>query len=58
MKKKDIYLACIYLSPLREKNEIFRKFKRISQDIMTFQRTGDVLLLGDLNARTNNSPVH
>ena len=54
-ENKDIFLACIYLSPLKGKNEIFKKFQELSKDIMLFQQKGDVLLIGDLNARTNNS---
>ena len=36
---KDVYLAYIYFSPLKRKNDIFKKFQELSKDIMTFQRT-------------------
>ena len=52
---EDIYLASLYLNPVKGKNENFRRFLQLSNEIMSFQKKGNVILVGDLNARTNNT---
>ena len=51
----DIYLGSLYISPHKGKQTESVKIKTLGEDIISFQRKGgEILLLGDTNARTSN----
>ena len=52
--ERDIYLATIYISPLGKKEDIAKTFEKLTEQIEFFQAKGNVILQGDLNARTKN----
>ena len=53
---KDIFVGAIYLPPPNKwnKSKINDRVKIVMDEIEKFSRKGEVLLSGDLNARTNN----
>ena len=55
----DIYICAIYIPPQYStfwNNHAFDPFEMLEQDILQFQNKGEVLLLGDFNARTGDKP--
>ena len=52
--ERDIYLATIYISPVGKKEDIAKTFKKLTEQIEFFQAKVNVILQGDLNARTKN----
>ena len=50
---RDVYIGTCYLNPSHAKNTD-RKIARLAEDVVSLQERGDVMLLGDLNARTGN----
>ena len=52
--KRDIYLATIYISPKGNKENISKTFEKLGEEIETMRSKGEVMLQGDLNARTSN----
>ena len=53
-RKRDIYLATVYISPKGNKETISKIFEKLGQEIETFRGKGEVIVQGDLNARTSN----
>ena len=51
---RDIYLATIYISPSGNKEDVSKTFEKLGEEIGLFQRKGNIILQGDLNAHTNN----
>lgn len=50
---KDIYLATVYLPPLQCQTKTGEDvLSTLEQNILKYQEKGDIILLGDLNART------
>ena len=49
---RDIYLGTLYLSPTGTKEHISKQFSDLASDIAKFQQKGEVIIQGDLNART------
>ena len=51
----DLFVACAYLSPINTKNKASKySMSRLRADIEMYSSKGSVLVLGDLNARTNS----
>ena len=53
-EERDIYLATIYISPNGNKENIVNVFEKLRGEIEVFRSKGNIILQGDLNARTNN----
>ena len=49
---EDIFIATCYLSPAREKGNSDSKISKLSEEVMSFQQKGHVIINGDLNAWT------
>ena len=49
---KDIFLGSVYFSPTGTKEHISKQFRKFSEEIAKFQQKGEVIIQGDLNART------
>ena len=49
---KDIFLGTVYFSPTGTKEHISKQFREFSEEIAKFQQKGEVIIQGDLNART------
>ena len=50
-RKRDIYIATCYLNPSQAKGTD-RKISNLTEDIISLQKKGDVMIQGDLNAKT------
>ena len=48
---RDVYIGTCYLNPSQAKNTD-RKITRLEEDVVSLQGRGDVMILGDLNAKT------
>ena len=49
----DIYVGTVYFSPDRKNGKITDGvLKKMSENVMEFQKKGEVILMGDFNART------
>jgi exonuclease III len=54
---RNIYICAVYIPPAEStflNHQDFNPFQLLEQDIMKFERDGEVLLLGDFNARTSD----
>ena len=49
---RDIFLGTLYFSPTGTKDHISKQFSDLASDIAKFQQKGEVIIQGDLNART------
>ena len=54
--ENDLYLGTLYHSPSGNSDSISTKYESLNDDIFFFQGKGTIILQGDFNARTNNSP--
>ena len=52
-KKRDIYVGTVYLTPYKNNNDSSKKILDLFEEILSFQKKGEVILQGDFNARTN-----
>ena len=52
-ESKDIFIGTCYLNPSQAKGTD-KKVSRLAEDIITLQDKGEVIIIGDLNARTGN----
>ena len=52
-EEKDIFIGTYYISPSKS-NENSEKIAKLNEDVMQFQKKGEVILNGDFNARTSN----
>ncbi len=52
-KKRDIYIGTVYLTPYRNNNGSSKKNLDLFEEILSFQKKGEVIVQGDFNARTN-----
>lgn len=50
---KDVYIGTCYLNPSKGKDSD-RKITKLTEDVITFQKKGDIMITGDLNAKTGN----
>ena len=50
-ENKDIFIGTCYLNPSQAKGTD-KKISRLAEDIITLQERGEVIIIGDLNART------
>ena len=48
---KDVYIGTSYLNPSRAA-DTDKKITKLTEDIIYFQKKGDVMIVGDLNAKT------
>ena len=49
---RDVFLGTAYFSPTGTKEHIAKQFGDLGEDIAKFQQKGEVIIQGDLNART------
>ena len=47
-----MFLGTVYFSPTGTKEHISKQFRELSEDVVKFQQKGEVIIQGDLNART------
>ncbi len=52
-KKRDIYIGTVYLTPYKNSNDSSKKIFDLFEEILSFQKKGEVIVQGDFNARTN-----
>ena len=52
-KKQDIYIGTVYLKPYKNNNDNSKKILELFEEILSFQKKGEVIVQGDFNARTN-----
>ena len=51
----DIHLGIVYFSPERYENKKGKDYiNELEEDVNCYKQKGDVLLVGDFNARTGN----
>ncbi|CAC5370659.1 unnamed protein product [Mytilus coruscus] len=53
--KKDLYLCAIYIPPIHS-NYFGNEYNLLENEISTFARQGEILLMVDMNARTGKCP--
>ena len=53
-RQDDIFLGTVYMNPHRSKVDDEQKINDLQEEIVNFQKRGQILLQGDLNARTCN----
>ena len=51
--KKDIFIGTCYLNPSKSK-KTDQKVSNLCEDVILLQEKGEVIIIGDLNARTGN----
>jgi len=52
--KEDMYIGCVYM-PVEGSNQAESAFVRLTEDVQRFQEAGQVILLGDFNARVGRA---
>ena len=52
-QKQDIYIGTVYLPPHKNNNDSSKKILELFEEIMAFQKKGEVIVQGDFNARTS-----
>ena len=52
-ESKDIFIGTCYLNPSNSRSTD-QKISKLSEDIISLQKKGEVIIMGDLNARTSN----
>ena len=52
-EKRDIFIGTCYLNPSKSK-KTDQKISNLSEDVISLQEKGEVIIIGDLNARTGN----
>ena len=52
-ESKDIFIGTCYLNPSNSRLTD-QKISKLSEDIISLQKKGEVIIIGDLNARTSN----
>ncbi len=54
LQKDDIFLATVYMNPYKSNKDDAQKIHDLQEEILYFQKKGQVVLQGDINARTGN----
>ena len=55
-EERDIYIGTCYFNPQRTNNKDSQQMSNLTENILFLKSKGHVIINGDLNARTGNSP--